>query len=484
MIKSIRARLTLWYVAVFSIILAVSGFVVFSQLVESRYQRLDSRLELAGRVLAASLKHEIEEHEGKEPGEVSFRSVLVSIHQLTFPAQAVTIVQGERIVGLKPDSEARTIAADAVQQSSQLTLQSNPARWSGHGWRYSALRLSLPKHGEYMFVSGETELDTEREVTTLRQSFLLGVPIAVFLSALGGYWLARKSLAPVVLISQTVESITSRNLERRVPILNPGDELGLLAQTFNRLLERLGHAFEQQRRFMADASHELRTPVSVAHTATEVTLEKPNRTEGEYREALQIIDGQLRRLKRVVEDMFLLARADSGAVPLRLSKFYLDELLADTATAARVLGEKLTVRVEVAPMEEALCHADESLMRQMVMILLDNAVKYSIPGGRVTIRLMRRQDKYDIFVEDTGPGIQADAQPFIFDRFYRADTARSRSSATSGGAGLGLSIARWIAEIHHGEVRLESTSPAGTVFCASLPVSCASQFCEERPHKS
>ncbi|QOY85112.1 sensor histidine kinase [Paludibaculum fermentans] len=471
MIKSIRARLTLWYVAVFSLILAVSGFAVFSQLVESRYQRLDSRLELAGRVLAASLKHEIEEHEGKEPGEVSFRSVLVSIHQLTFPAQAVTIVQGDRIVGLKPDSEARTVATDAVQQSARLTLQSNPARWSGHGWRYSALRLSLPNHGAYLFVSGESELDTEREVTTLRQSFLLGVPIAVFLSALGGYWLARKSLAPVVLISQTVESITSRNLDRRVPILNPGDELGLLAQTFNRLLERLGHAFDQQRRFMADASHELRTPVSVAHTATEVTLEKPNRTEAEYREALQIIDGQLRRLKRVVEDMFLLARADSGAVPLRLSKFYLDELLADTATAARVLGEKLSVRVELDHMAESLCHADESLLRQMVMILLDNAVKYSLPGGRVTIRLKRREDLYDIFVEDTGPGIPAEAQPLIFDRFYRADTARSRSSGTSGGAGLGLSIARWIAGMHHGELRLDATSPAGTVFCATLPAS-------------
>lgn len=473
MIKSIRARLTLWYVAVFSIILAASGFVVFSQLVESRYQQLDSRLELAGRVLAASLKHEIEEHEGKAPGEASFRSVLVTIHQLTFPAQAVTITQAGRTVGQKPDSSARTVAPAAVQQSAAFTLQSNPAHWSEHGWRYSALRLLLPMHGEYMIVSGESELETERDVANLRQSFLLGVPIAVLLSALGGYWLARKSLAPVVLISQSVESITSRNLERRVPILNPSDELGLLAQTFNRLLERLGTAFEQQRRFMADASHELRTPVSVAHTATEVTLEKPNRTEAEYREALQIIDGQLRRLKRVVEDMFLLARADSGAVPLRPSKFYLDELLADTAAAARILGEKLSVKVELAPMEESLCCADESLVRQMVMILLDNAVKYSLPDGRVTIRLRHRGDRYDILVEDTGPGIPAEAQPFIFNRFYRADAARSRSSATSGGAGLGLSIARWIAECHHGELHLLTTTSAGTVFCATLPLSSA-----------
>ncbi|WP_321476832.1 ATP-binding protein [uncultured Paludibaculum sp.] len=462
MIKSIRARLTLWYVAVFSVILAVSGFVVFSRLAESRYQQLDSRLELADRVLAASLKHEIEEHEGKAPGEASFRSVLVTIHQLTFPAQAVTIVQDGRKVGLKPNLGGRTISDDALHAR-------RGGSWSEHGWRYSALQVDLRQHGTYLFVAGESELDTEHDVAALRRTFLLGVPIAVFLSALGGYWLARKSLAPVVVISQTVESITSRNLERRVPILNPGDELGLLSQTFNRLLERLGHAFEQQRRFMADASHELRTPVSVAHTATEVTLEQPHRTEGEYREALQIIDGQLKRLRRVVEDMFLLARADSGAVPLRWSKFYLDELLVDTAKAARVLGAQRDVDVDVEPMCEALCCADESLVRQMAMILLDNAVKYSQPEGRVTVRLRCGPSDYEIFVEDTGPGIPEEHRPFIFDRFYRVDTARSRASGTSSGAGLGLAIARWVAEAHHGTLRLESTGPSGSVFCATLP---------------
>ncbi|MGC4014779.1 MAG: ATP-binding protein [Luteolibacter sp.] len=124
-------------------------------------------------------------------------------------------------------------------------------------------------------------------------------------------------------------------------------------------------------------------------------------------------------------------------------------------------------------MEESLCCADESLVRQMVMILLDNAVKYSHSAGCVNIRLEHRQGLYDIFVEDAGPGIPAEAQPFIFNRFYRADAARSRSSATSGGAGLGLSIARWIAERHHGELRLLSTSSAGTVFCATLPESAA-----------
>ena len=463
MIKSIRARLTLWYVAVFSVILAVSGFVVFSRLAESRYERLDARLELADRVLAASLKHEIEEHEGKAPGEASFRSVLVTIHQLTFPGQAVTIMQNGRVVGQKPDSSGRRIPRGALGAA-------HLGAWSDRGWRYQTLRINLPKDGTYLFVAGESEIDTEREVETLRRAFLLGVPIAVLLSALGGYWLARKSLAPVVVISQTVESITSRNLDRRVPILNPADELGLLSQTFNRLLERLGHAFEQQRRFMADASHELRTPVSVAHTATEVTLEQPQRTESEYRDALEIIDGQLRRLKRVVEDMFLLARADSGAAPLRPSKFYLDELLADTVKAARVLGAKRGVAVEAAAMEESFCCADESLVRQLVMILLDNGVKYAHPGGRVVVRLGQDAHSYRIEVEDDGPGIPPDCQELIFNRFYRADKARSRASGTSGGAGLGLSIGRWIAGAHGGALRLVRSGPHGTIFEATLPL--------------
>ena len=469
MTSSIRVRLTLWNVAVLSVILAVSGVAVFSLLAKSRYEQLDSRIDLANRVIAASLRHEIEEHEGQEPGEASFKSVLQSIHQLTFPAQTVTIVQDWRAVAAKPDFLGRSISSEAILRARGLIEDANPAIWSDRGWHYSAVELRLARVQPYLVVAGESDAETEREVGAVRRAFLLRVPLAILLSAIGGYWLARKSLSPVVLISQTVESITSRSLERRVPILNPRDELGLLSQTFNRLLERLGHAFSLQRQFMADASHELRTPVSVAHTATEVTLERPHRSEEEYREALQIIDGQLRRLKRVIEDMFLLARADSGAVPLRWGKFYLDELLTSTVRAAQVLGEKCQVRVEVAPMEESLYCADESLIRQMVMILLDNAVKYSGLGGRVSVRLETRRQMYVIHVENTGPGIPAADQPHIFDRFYRGDPARYRSSAAPGGAGLGLPIARWVAEAHKGKLVFVSSGPGGTVFCGELP---------------
>lgn len=470
MIRSIRVRLTLAYVSILSVILILSGFVVYSRLAASRYEQLDSRLDLACRVIAASLAHEIEEHSGQEQGEASFRSVLLTVHKLTFPRQAVTVIQGPRTVGLTRDADSHQVPMNALVRAAGLSSDTGAAvGWSDSGWRFSALRITVPKAGAYVFVSGAPETDTMREVVALRQSFLLGVPVAILLSAMGGYWLAKRSLAPVVVIAETVETITSRSLDRRVPVVNPGDELGFLAQTFNRLLERLQDAFEQKRRFMADASHELRTPISIAHTATEVTLEQPHRTEDEYREALLIVDGQLQRLKRLVEDMFLLARADSGAVPLRKSKFYLDELLAETARAARVLGSRKGVSVELAPMKEALCEADESLIRQMVMVLLDNAVKYSSAGGRVAIQLTQDVSHYQIFVKDSGPGIPAGAQARIFDRFYRVDPARSRSMVTAGGAGLGLSIARWVAEAHKGTLTLVESNESGSVFCATFP---------------
>ncbi|HXG68451.1 MAG TPA: ATP-binding protein, partial [Blastocatellia bacterium] len=260
-------------------------------------------------------------------------------------------------------------------------------------------------------------------------------------------------------------------LGQRLPVANPRDELGRLATTFNELLARLNAAFAQQRQFMADASHELRTPLSVMRTAAEVTLEQPHREEKEYRDAVKMIDEQTRRLTRIVEDMFTLARADAGRYPLRQSSFYLDELLAETARAGGVLAANKNVTVEVADSGEALVYGDEDLLRQMILNLLDNAIKNTPPGGAVRASLTRQQEKCLITITDSGPGIPVEARPHIFERFYRADKARSRSEAANGGggAGLGLAIARWIAEAHKGNLELASSGPDGSTFIAAIP---------------
>jgi signal transduction histidine kinase len=243
--------------------------------------------------------------------------------------------------------------------------------------------------------------------------------------------------------------------------------LGLLATSFNELLARLDAAFDEQRRFMADASHELRTPLSVMSAAAGVTLKKEHRDEEEYREALRMMAEQTRRLSRIVQDMFTLARADASRYPLRKRTLYLNDLLAEVARVGSMLGSGKNVSVELPELPEAAFHGDEDLLRQMLLNLVSNAVKFTPPGGSVRLALARRGAEYLLSVSDTGPGIPAEARAHVFERFYRADKARSR--AEDGGAGLGLAIARWIARAHDGELELLDPERPGATFVARLP---------------
>jgi heavy metal sensor kinase len=304
------------------------------------------------------------------------------------------------------------------------------------------------------------ELDTDRLVLSI------AVPLGLLLAGLGGWFLARKSLAPVLAMSEQAHRIGAENLDQRLPMVNPRDELGRLAGTFNDLLSRLSSAFGVQRQFMADASHELRTPLSVIRTTTSVTLEKDRRSEEEYRGALAIVDGQSRRLTRIVDDMFKLARADAGRLTLHQHALYLDELLREMARAASVLGASKDVTVHLPSLPESPCYGDEDLLRQMISNLLDNAVKYTPRGGSVTLNLQRSNGSYYVSVSDTGIGIPMEAQAHVFERFYRVD--RSDSGA---GAGLGLAIARSIAETHGGRLELERSDERGSTFVAVLPAS-------------
>ncbi len=251
--------------------------------------------------------------------------------------------------------------------------------------------------------------------------------------------------------------------------MNPTDELGGLAQTFNDLLQRLEESFATQRQFMADASHELRTPIATSRTAVSVTLKRPHRDEAEYREALRIVEDQTTRLTRIVDDMLTLARADAGEYPLRVISFYLDELVQDAARGARVLARS-GARVEVSAPVETPFSGDEDLLRRMLLNLIDNALQHVPPDGEIKIALERSDSAVRITVADNGPGIPIEAQAHIFERFYRADRARSRRDASEGtGAGLGLAIAKWIAEAHQGRLELVRSSSQGTIFQAIFP---------------
>lgn len=472
MINSIRARLTCWYVGILTVVLGVFSSGVYVLSVASLYDRLDSRLASVLQVAEASLEHEIEEHEGKDPGEDSFRLVLRTVHQTSFALQGLAIYDGTRLVAAKPGVHHEVPTLELLNSQQHVPPSHGFHVVSIHGDRFAYRTTYIRRAAtQYLLITSESQSETDRDIASLRRILLLAIPAALLISAAGGYLLARKSLSSVLEMSMTVERITQHNLDQRVEVSNPNDELGQLASTFNRLLERLQQAFDSQRQFMADASHELRTPLSVVQTATQVTLEKPHRSEEEYRDALNIIEQQMRRLVRVVEQMFLLARADAGALRVERSGFYLDELLMESVRAAAVLAHRRGVHVQLPTLTESPCSGDEALLRQAFLILLDNAVKYTPAGGHVWVTLADEPQGYCVRVFDTGCGITAEAATRIFERFYRVDKARSRSDVSphGAGAGLGLAIARWIADAHQGTLILEHSEAGNTCFALRIP---------------
>ncbi|MBS1856079.1 MAG: HAMP domain-containing protein [Acidobacteria bacterium] len=459
-----RARLTLWYAGVLALVLILFASGVYVVVQRETYARLDAGLASSLQVIAASLQHEIEEHKGQDPGEDAFRGILATMHRNSFPRKAIGVYQGARAVGVKPSdgglSPADTVVAGTTPRF--VTIGSS---------RTAAVEVRLAgAAAPYRVVAAESLNDTLAELRSLEGTLLLAVPLAVALAGAVGYLLARKSLAPVVAMSNDVDRIGSANLAARVEVPHPRDELGKLAGTFNRLLERLQLSFDRQKQFMADVSHELRTPISVARTAAQVNLAGPDRPAAEYREALDIIEKQMARLTRVVNDLFLLSKTDTGAAQLHRRRFALDETLRDTVKAARVLAAGKQIAVSCGEPVESPADGDEDLIRQLVLLLLDNAIQHTPSGGTVRVDLQRDGGYYRITVADTGCGIPIEAQPLIFDRFYRVDKARSRcASSLTGGAGLGLSIGRWIAQVHGGSLTLLRSTSEGSVFCVSLP---------------
>jgi two-component system OmpR family sensor kinase len=238
------------------------------------------------------------------------------------------------------------------------------------------------------------------------------------------------------------------------------------------LLDRLNLAFERQRRFIADASHELRTPLAILQGESEVALSNPTRSPDEYRESLAVLQHEARRLARIVEDMFTLTRADAGQYPVNPRELYLDELVTECAHSVRTLAAAKSITLAVEPSGELPICGDESLLSHMLLNLLDNAIKYTPAGGKIMVAASATAGGTQVAVTDNGPGIAMEFQPRIFERFFRADQARTRANSTPGstsGAGLGLSIAKWIAEAHHGTLVLTRSDANGTVFTVSLP---------------
>ncbi|MDQ6688959.1 MAG: HAMP domain-containing histidine kinase [Gemmatimonadota bacterium] len=411
----LRMRLTIWYVATFGLIILLLGASLFAVI---RYQlstQLDNSLHSATEELVRAARI-------REVEAASARGrVFDAVDELNIPDRTLHLLDpnGKPV---KPDTADDWIrlAAREAGKVGETTVQRDTE--NDPTLRLYAMRFKLASGRQLVAVAVADQVELEDRYADLIAAFAAVAFAALVLVAAGGFLLVRKSTAPI---------------ERSVIFM---------------------------RRFMADAAHELRTPITVLRTRAEVALQQP-REAANYVSALRGIEAEARRLGGIVDSLLVLARADSGERQIERVRFFLDDVAIDAAGAARVVARQKGVEVSVEEFEEAAIVGDPSLVRQLIMILLDNAVKFTDSGGEVRVRVSMHQGAPTFILEDTGIGIKPEELSRVFQRFFRGETARSRTD----GAGLGLSIARWIAQEHGAEISLTSEPSRGTRVVVTFP---------------
>lgn len=452
----LRVRITAWYFAVlatgFSLFGAIAFFAMRSSIHETVDENLQDQMQGIGELMErtasqgrAELGHELDQDEEIRAGS--------DLLQVSDPA-GNWVYRSRTMTHYGP-------AAPREVRTSITTLRPN-------GVPLRVLTLPVRAGGETYIVQLAYPLDDFYDaLDRFRRVLFLSSPLLLLLASAGGYWLSRRALAPVDQITREARSISAQNLSRRLVVPPTGDELQNLSETLNDMLERLEQAFRRITQFTGDASHELRTPVALMRTRAEVILRRP-RSEEEYRETLRQILEDLQRTSSLIENLMLLARADSGTEALQRTRINLVECVGEACLEGRTLAEtkQISFREEL-PAFPVWIEGDWTSLQRLFLILLDNAVKYTPPQGRINVSLKLSNGWAVTEVRDTGIGIAAEDLPHIFVRFFRADRARSRET---GGAGLGLSIGQWIAQAHGGTIKAFSEPGEGSVFQVLIPL--------------
>jgi len=460
MFDSVRTRLTLWYAGVLALSLGVFAFVIYYAAAAIFYERQDESLRSTVQTVASAYMEELEEQRSVT------RASEVVLAELAFPSRYVEVADNSG----KPIAWSGNFSGNVISIPAPALVEAR-ARGvsfvSVNDLRLAVVPLSSERDAGFAAVAEPLSVIDEG-LRRLRRDFFTGVPLVLVLASAGGYFLARKNLSPIASMNRQTQQITAERLSSRLDVTNPRDELGRLATTINDLLTRLETSFKEQQRFIADASHELRTPLAVLRGETEVALGK-TRTIDEYQESLSLIKDEAERLSRIVEDLFILARQPvDGPATLVNEPLSLDDVVKDCVRAAQVLAARKGVRLKTEYNSvPVVLSGDDELLKRMVLNLLDNAVKYTPQGGKISVVLARNNGNAEIVVRDTGIGIPVDDQLHVFDRFYRVDKARSRAL---GGAGLGLSIASWIVAAHGGKIDVDSVPGQGSQFTVQLPL--------------
>jgi heavy metal sensor kinase len=459
-LSHIRTRLTLWFVSALAVVLLLYSSAFCLLLLRDLRRQL--------------IRHAIQDLETVE-GLLSFNS----LGRLTLREDYHNHPESKQV--LERLLEVRSEDGHVLLRNEMLGGRSLGDRLlprEGEGG-YSAREFTLADGSKVQMVSRRHSFDGRPTIIRVAYSedplwnqfhssltaLLLPLPLILVIAGVGGYLLASRFLRPVQQMARKAEEITSERLHERLPV-NPSDgELADLSRVFNAVLVRLEQSFEQLRRFTSDASHELRTPLAAIRSVGEVGLQKSGTPEG-YRDIIGSMLEEANKLTRLVDSLLTIARADSGQIQLHPSVFAAADLANECASLFEVLleenGQQLTIQTD----DDARLRGDWLLLRQALVNIVHNAIKYTPRGGTIAIRVRADGDRVILEVQDSGPGIPKDQLSKVFDRFYRVEAGRSRDS---GGTGLGLSIARWSVEIHGGSVSVVNQQDHGCTFAVLLP---------------
>jgi heavy metal sensor kinase len=466
--RSIRFRLTVWHAGLLAVLLLLFGGSTWFGLAHYLNRSLGESLARQARQIGENFLLDV--------GTSGESYVIEEINEHYSPERNDHFVRVTRADGgalyvsgtpISKGFDPSQVSAAPLSSFSTGRDATREEHLSGGG---ELLIYSLPftasDGSRYVIETGASYESVEDTLRGLLLTLAVGLPVMIAVAALGGYWIMRRALRPLDEIAVAAERITSRNLSERMPSPRSDDEIERLSFALNRMIARLEESFQYIRRFTADASHELRTPLTVLRGELEAIAQRP-RLDDEARVAVGSSLEETERLSRIVESLLAISRLDAGETQMERARFDLAELAATTAEQMRLLAEDKRVRLECRADGRVEVVGDRARLKQVVVNLVDNAIKYTPEGGAVAVAVSAKDGSAMMLVEDNGVGVPADALPHLFERFYRVDKARSRQM---GGAGLGLAIVKSIVAAHGGQVKVESAEAKGSRFTVELPL--------------
>ena len=472
--NSLRFKLTLWYVLILGILLISFSSFLYLTLSKSLYRDVDNKLRSLAELIASESASPLSKF-----GLGSIDEALETSMNLKPIGKFIQVLDESGRIGRKSDNLRNVqlpISLNALKNASNglISFETN------HSLQNAPLRIvTFPvmenKHITKIVQVASSLEDVEDALNTLFIILMITVPLALMVAILGGQFLANKALKPVDNVTQTARVITSRNLNQRIKPLKVRDEISRLIDTFNEMISRLDQSFRQIKQFSADASHELKTPLTILKGEVEVTLRR-ERTLHEYEQTLRSNLEEINRMSQIVDDLLLLSKADTGELRLDREDINLTEILNEVVAQLNILIQSKNLQIETSNHNESIhIFGDPLRIRELFLNLIENGIKYTEKEGSIRITVAKdtpqpggeETEFAKIVFSDTGIGIAREDQEKIFDRFYRVDKARSRDQ---GGSGLGLSICKWIVEAHKGEIKVESEIGKGSSFTVKLPL--------------